>query len=191
MKFYPNRARKPPISRQVLLALATIWVLGSPAGAQQIPEPSPRLEELEFTLGTWETDLRVVDSNGEVVRESKGREVVTLENNGLLLLGSSYQEGGDEPVQRRWQFFDRYKKRLNDVTFDLVGHFERRVETRNGDKLAFGFPEPVSFQDGIFRDWRKTYSEITADSYKVIWEHTDDGLDWTRWAEVSFKRLKE
>lgn len=161
----------------------------TPVRAQPpIPEPSPRLAELHFQLGEWETTTKFMDPTGKVVREREGREVTTLEHGGLLVRSLTYIDERPEPVARRWQYFDRYKKRLYDVSFDLVGHFERRREERVGDLLAFAFPEPESFQDGVFRDWRKTYSDVTANSYRVTWAYSEDGEDWTAQIVIDFRR---
>ena len=170
------------------LAVLTMVTLSATAFSQAVPAPSERLEELHFQLGDWKTTTRILGQDGKVVSERAGSQHTTLEHGGLLILSLSYSEGTDDPVQRRWQYLDQYKKRLFDVTFDMVGHFERRREQWNGDRLTFSFPEPESFQDGVFRNWRKTYYDIKPDSYRVIWDHSEDGKNWTEQIEILYRK---
>lgn len=163
-----------------------------PAFAQfpniEVPE---QLDELHFKLGSWSGISKEYDSEGKLARERKMKLVVKLEHGGMLVHSFLYTEGRDEAIMRVWQYFDRYKKRLYDVTFDIAGHFERRQETRNDGKLAFEFPEPESFQDGVFRNWRKTYSGVEKDSFRWTWEYTEDGRKWTKRFVADFTRLPE
>ena len=174
-------------SRQRLRIRATAAVLAvvawPPVASAQSPpdvEPSPELERLHFQLGDWLMTSQTLDAEGEVVAQRRSHATIRLEHDGLLLHILVTPEGGDEPVWRIWQFHGPYDGRLHDVSFDMAGHFEHRIEAENDGRRAFAFPEPRAFRDGVPRNWRKTYSAITDDSFVVDWDYSEDEENWTR-----------
>ncbi len=178
--------------RIVCVALGSLFVLATTSGAQPPRiEPSPALEKLHFQIGTWEVKTDTLDPNGKVVNTFRNRAVVTLAHNGLMLLHLHFGDGQEESSYRIWQYWDRYDQQLYDVSFDQVGHFEHRIETTNDGKLAFHFAEPQAFQDGVPRDWRKTYSEITPESYRLVWDYSEDGEHWTVMFDILYQRVSD
>lgn len=169
-----------------------ILLFSMPMAASGPPrvEPSPELERLHFQLGQWHVTSQKLDKDGGVAETRHYRVETTLEHRGLLLLSMSYFEGLDMPGMRVWQFFDRYDGMLHDVSFDMVGHFEHRIEGTNDGSLAFAFPEKRAFQDGVPRNWRKTYTDIAEDSYRLSWDYTEDDSTWTPFFRAHFERVR-
>ena len=153
-------------------------------------EPSPELERLKFQVGRWHTASTSFRPTGQVAAVRIGAAEITLEQEGQLLRHRFFVQGLDEPAVRIWQFWDRYEKRLMDASFDLVGHFEVREECDNEGQLCFQFAEKKAFQDGVPRNWRKTYSEVTGDSYLVTWEWTEDDVSWTKIFDIRYRRIE-
>ena len=173
--------------------LAAVLAAAVPATAQPPRvEPSPELERLHFQLGHWAVASGSVDREGNVVGTREDRALVTLLHDGLLLHHLRYTEAPEDSVYRIWQYHDGYDGRLHDVSFDVVGHFEHRVEVGGDGPLAFEFPEPRAFQDGVPRNWRKTYSDVSPDSYTLTWEYTeDDGETWHVHFVTRFRRIHD
>ena len=167
-------------------SLALVPLLGQPPRV----EPSPELERLHFQLGTWKVTAKSFDRAGNLVRTRENRALVTLRHNGLLIHHLEYDKRPEDSVYRIWQFWDRYDGTLHDVSYDVVGHFEHRVAVDNDGQLAFEFPASRAFQDGVPRNWRKTYSEIEPDSYRMVWEYTEDeGKTWILIFDSLFERI--
>lgn len=170
----------------------TVWILAVVASAAlaQPPrvDPSPELKRLHFQLGEWETTTETLNKQGDVVSTRRSRAEIGLEHGGLMIHALHFHENDDEPAWRIWQYHDRYDGKLHDVSFDAVGHFEHRVEVTADGDLAFAFPTLQAFQDGVPRNWRKTYSEIAPDSYRVVWDFTEDGSTWTPIFRTTYER---
>ncbi len=181
-------ASAPPATRVIAAALLSIVTVVTAATAQPRVDPSPELERLHFQLGSWTTTTRSLDKEGEVVSTRTGRAEISLAHRGLLIHALHYPAGGDEPVWRIWQYHGRYDGILHDVTFDMVGHFEHRTEVDNEGRLAFEFPEMRSFQDGVPRNWRKTYRDVTEGSFVTTWDYTTDGSTWTPIFHTTYER---
>ncbi len=183
-----SEASRAALIKHALIALMVLAVATSTLAQPPKVEPSPELQRLHFQLGSWLTTTRTLDRNGEEVSTRRGRAEIRLEHGGLMIHILVYPQEGDEPVWRIWHFHDRYDGKLHDVSFDAVGHFEHREETNGDGKLAFAFPEPRAFQDGVPRNWRKTYSGITADSFQLLWDYTEDGETWIPIYETTYRR---
>ncbi len=188
----PRNTTWPPQGGGMLLAVMLIAVVspGGPALAQPPNiEPAPELERLHFQLGSWQVKTTTLDKSGEAFRTRQSRAEISLEHDGLMVHTLLYPEGSEEPVWRIWQYYDRYDGKLHDVSFDAVGHFEHRRELDGNDSLAFAFPEPRAFQDGVPRNWRKTYSDIGEDSFELLWHYTEDGETWVPIYRSAYRRV--
>ncbi len=156
-----------------------------------IPPPAPDMARLAFLVGDWDLAVEQLSPTGEVVRRDRGRVVITEELGGQLILAVGYREGS-EIGQRNWKFYNQVAKKLYDVNFDLVGHFEVREETRNGGDLAFSMVEPFVGDDGVPRDWRNTYRPIDRDAFVVEIDHSaDGGRTWTLAFRIRHTRRSE
>jgi hypothetical protein len=161
------------IIRILLIIAASLPMINLGAQAPDVA-PSPEMEKLGFLVGTWDFETVGLSRKGEVIRRSKGRLETRHEIGGLLLVSDGYTEEGRLAVSN-WKFFHNKKQKLYDVQFDLAGNFEVREAVDVDGDLGFSLIEPFVGEDGVPRDWRKTYRRIKRGSYEIETHYTEDG----------------
>jgi hypothetical protein len=146
------------------------------------------MRKLDFLVGKWTLSVEGFDRRGEVVHRSRGAWETTSEMGGLILTSAGYAEDGRIAV-RDWKFHDGPTDRLYDVQFDFAGHFEVRVAVPTGADLAFSLLTPFVGTDGVPRDWRKTFTRLAPDAYRVETHYTEDaGKTWILGFRESYSR---
>lgn len=163
----------------VVLTLITAAIPLITVHPQPRVSPHPDMRKLEFLIGRWDLEVEGLDRAGNVVHRSRGSWDTARDMGGLILTGSGYSEDG-RLAARSWKFRHGVDHRLYDVQFDLAGHFEVRRTGPEEGALAFSLVEPFVGEDGIPRDWRKTYRPLGPDRYLIETDFSEDGgQTWT------------
>lgn len=157
-----------------ILAMLTALATAGATGAQIGAPPHAQMQQLEFLVGDWTMDVEGIDPAGKVVHRSGGSWSTTLEMGGLVLVGAGYTEDGRLGALD-WKFFHKEKGRLYDVQLDLAGNFEVRESVATEGDLAFSLTEPFIGDDGVPRDWRKTFRRTGPAAYEIETHYTEDG----------------
>jgi hypothetical protein len=147
---------------------------GSSAAAPASAALPEGAKQFDFWIGTWSTGGSGVD---KVKRFGKGVAILEKYNSGSLAGWSVnvYDVESDTWTQT-WQT-------------NTGNYFQVRGRKRGDDIVLEG--EITSPRDGKRKLLRLTFAEITRDSFKQLYDESEDGGEtWTRVSTVPFTRMR-
>jgi hypothetical protein len=168
----------------LLLAAGIAWA--GAVGAQTAPAyscDSPESKQLDFWIGEW--DATFAGPDGKPV---KGRNRISKILDGCVVLEEFDGTPGTPLKGHSVSTFDRATKKWKQAWVDNTASYLDFVGDRDAGDMVFA--REVERQGKKIR-MRMVFRDVKTDSFKWLWQRSDDeGKTWATQWEIDYRRAK-
>ena len=178
------------------ICISVQWVMGQGFPPMQ-KEVLEKNEAIAFLEGNWMLEVTRYSRDGNPTKTLSSTVSFKPKLNGLLYLGTYKGDinGQEKEVIQNWIFYNKAAKEFFDVSMDIVANFEIRHGTINSDnELVVKLGKKLIMPDsgGKQSEWRKTFTNITNDTFNIRHDYTEDGgKTWTVFTTESYRRVRK
>ncbi len=177
------------------ICVSAQWLMGQGFPPLQT-EVLKKNEEIAFLEGNWVLDITRYSRDGNPTKTLNSTVSFKAVLGGLLYSGTYKGDinGEEKEVIQNWIFYNKVEKEIFDVSMDIVANFEIRHGTINtNNELVVKLDKPLVMpgSGGKQSEWRKTFTNITNDSFNIRHDYSEDGGEtWIVFTTESYRRVR-
>jgi Protein of unknown function (DUF1579) len=161
-----------------IVTLACLLLTGASYAQMPHQTPAPELKKLDYFVGDWKVDADMKPSSfGPGGKVSGDDHVQWMQGNFFVIIHSKFSMPGGEGVEYAVLGYDSNKQQYTYESFSSDGEHEVATGTPDsGGKVwtwysATASPSPMK--------WRYTETVVSPSSYKIKFEMSQDGNNWS------------
>lgn len=169
----------------VILILLAVVVSVSVTNAQSNNDPcsSPEASQFDFWLGEWA--LKWKDTDG---KDRNGKNVITKTLGGCVI-EENFTAGDNSLIGRSLSVYNPVKKVWQQTWVDNNGAYMEFTGGKDNENMYL--QRKVLNKQGKEIIQKMTFTDITNDSFKWLWESSSDGgAVWSLIWEIRYTRMK-
>ena len=143
---------------------------------------SAALRKIDFLIGSWKTEGKIIDENGEATATIKGTDSYEWAAGGFFILHRVDVMMGDEKVE----------------VIEIIGYEEKdkKYSMRSFDNQGNFTTMEAVIENNVFRllsdNMRSTLTPGKGGhSMKAKWERSEDGKEWRPWMDMIFRNTDD
>lgn len=163
----------------IVATLALLLFAAAVAAPMQRPTPAPELKKLDYFAGTWKVDADMKPSSFGPGGKMTGTDNVEwMQGNFFMVIHASFSsQSMGSGTGYGFLGYDPQKKQYTYEAFNSDGEHEVATGTLDADgKVWTWYSEPASPSP---MKWRYTETVVSPASYKVKFDMSQDGNNWS------------
>jgi hypothetical protein len=162
-----------------IVTLASLLLAGAALAQMQPPPPAPELKKLDYFAGDWKTDANMKPSSygpgGQIAGED---HIQWMQGNYFLTIHSKFSsQSMGSGIEVAIMGYDSRKKQYTYESFNSFGEHEVATGTLDADGKVWSWSSAADSPDPM--KWRFTQTVLSPTSYKMKFEMSQDGSNWS------------